>query len=94
MGVVDSVEKYNPDLNMWLVIKSNLNISLGASICLGFQTPWKKNCGDNIIIVGGMDRKEQEQKHVKVLTLKSPEFGVLDGVPLLEERAFSAIALL
>ena len=102
MGRLDSIEKYSPDLNMWLVIKTNFNIApLGASICLGLQLTQKEFFGEddkrsNITIVGGIDESHdrKELKDMKTLMLKSPEFQVNNGVSLLEERAFAAMTLL
>ena len=91
MGVLKSIEKYNPDLNMWLVIKTNIDLKLGMNVSLGFQPT--DEC-EEILILGGMDTSGEEQHSVKKLSLKSPDYIVSGGIPMLERRIFTGNALL
>jgi len=93
LGLVHSIEKYNPDLNMWLVIKTNFEMRLGMNLCRGASRGVCKE-EETVFIVGGLDTNSRETKNVKTISVKSPEFN--DGIlaSMLEERIFPAIAIL
>ena len=97
LGLVHSVEKYNPELNMWLVIKTNFETSLGMVVCLRMTSSTSGEAEDrNVIIVGGRDgdNDDKETSSVSLASLQSPEVRRGKFTCMLEKRAFAAVAML
>ena len=91
MGMLESIEKYNPELNMWLVIKTKFFLRLGTSASLGFK---QESESDMVMIVGGVDSSLDEHNDVITLSLKSPGYEVDTGKPMLEKRAYCGVTIL
>lgn len=91
MGVLNSIEKFNPDLNMWLIIKTKVKLSVGMNACLGFQP--NHEC-EEVYVLGGKDNDDEEQDEVKLISLKSPDYVVSKSIPMLETRSYVGAALL
>ena len=92
LGLVHSIEKYNPDLNMWLVIKTNFEMRLGMNLCRGAA---RSDCEEEtVFIVGGLDTTNRETKNVQTISVKSPDFNYSILASMLEERTFPAIAIM
>ena len=89
-GLVYSVEKYNPELNMWLVIKTNFDVNLGMVLCVG-KTNGTEN---NVFITGGKNENGEESKSSTMLTFKPSDLSNKQIAPMQEKRVFPAIAYL
>uniref|UniRef100_A0A7M5WQC2 BTB domain-containing protein n=1 Tax=Clytia hemisphaerica TaxID=252671 RepID=A0A7M5WQC2_9CNID len=90
-GLVHSVEKYNPELNMWLIIKTNLDVKLGM-VCVGRSN----GTGNSVFIIGGKKENGEESNSSTVLTFKpiGSDLNNEQIVPMKEKRTYSAIAYL
>ena len=90
LGLVHSVEKYNPDLNMWLVIKTNFESSIGMAMCLRGASG---TSDENIVIVGGKNEDGKESSSVSLTSSTSPQVGLGGLSSMLEKRAFAAVVM-
>ena len=91
IGSLNSIEKYNPELNMWLVVRSSCCIRPGLVACplqRGVREP------QELLLVGGYDSSEQEQKQIRTLNLKSPDYAIRSILEMDEQRVFAAAAVL
>lgn len=89
LGLVHSVEKYNPELNMWLVIKTNFETSLGMVICLRGD-----HSQEDIVVLGGRNCDGDEKSSASLANVKAPEVSHGRFSCMLEKRAFPAVAIL
>lgn len=94
LGLVHSVEKYNPELNMWLVIKTNFESSIGMAMCLRGASCTSGTDDENIVIVGGKNQDDEESSSVSLASSKSPQIGVGGLASMIEKRAFAAVVML
>eukprot|EP00794_Sanderia_malayensis_P005322 gene5322-5991_t len=90
-GPLNSIERYSPDLNMWLVIRSCSSIRPGMDACL-YSRPGTES--HDLYLVGGCDMNEHEQSEIKILSLKSPDYSIKKFSDMKEKRIFAAAIML
>lgn len=90
IGSINSVEKYNPELNMWLVIKNSQKLSPGLVVC---ACPGEGEETD-LILVGGYDADNQEINEIRKLQIKSPDYEINTITKMTEKRVFAGAVLI
>ena len=85
IGSINSIEKYNPDLNMWLVVKNSQKLSPGIVVCLCQQ----EGEIEELILVGGYDADNKEINEIRKLQVKSPDYEIKSISKMKEKRAFA-----
>ena len=91
VGSLNSIEKYNPDLNMWLVIKSSCSIRPGLVVG---QFLREGDDSQELLLVGGYDSESKEHKEVRKLHLKSPDYDIGKVSEMKERRVFAGAVVL
>ena len=91
LGPLNSIEKFNPDLNMWLVIKSSFCLRTGLSVVPGFSS---ESESQEFIIVGGHNSSNVEHNEIKTLDLSSPDYNITKMSTMKQNRAFAGVAIL
>lgn len=85
IGSINSIEKYNPDLNMWLVVKNSQKLSPGIVVCSCLQ----EGEIEELILVGGYDADNKEINEIRKLQVKSPDYEIKKISKMKEKRAFA-----
>lgn len=91
IGSINSIEKYNPDLNMWLVIKHSQKLSPGLVVCSCFH---EEEEDGELILVGGYDADNKEMNEIRKLQMKSPDYEIKRISEMHEKRAFAGAILI
>lgn len=91
MGLLNSIEKFNPELNMWLTIKTNIDFRIGMNLHLGFKP--LVEC-EEIMVLGGLNNEKEDQRNTSIITLQSPNFNIYSSFAMLEERSFAGVAIM
>jgi len=85
VGSINSIEKYNPDLNMWIVIKNSQKLSPGIVVCSCQQ----EGEVEELILVGGYNSDNKEISEIRKLYVKSPDYEIKRISEMKEKRVFA-----
>eukprot|EP00795_Rhopilema_esculentum_P012271 gene12271-2913_t len=90
IGSLNSIEKYNPDLNMWLVIKSSFSVCPGLVVCHCLR----EEEAEELLLVGGYDSESKEHNEIRTLRVKSPDYEIKKISEMKRKRAFAGAIVL
>ena len=88
-GALDSIEKYNPDLNLWLIIRNTMDPRSGACTAAIFGGD---GGSQELFIIGGHDNHHRDLNSVKKLNLRFADYSTFTAPPLNQARVFGGVA--